>query len=293
MAAVQSAACNIVDLMPVYWRSIDTSDAAPRLRASLVDAYPDLYNDDYVKLPPGALWTARVTSEQAYARAHRAGIAAADRYLAAHARPFMRQFRATFADFKCDFKFYIAPSFGQMDGSAAFVNGENRIIFAPDVISRYHDLHDLKVLIDHETFHVYHHQVTGEFGAFSEAVPTILEALWSEGLATFASWRMNPGVSLDAALLQPGIPQAAKPHLDAIARDLLEHLDENDEATFLRYFVGGKQPPGYPPRAGYYVGTLLAERLSAQFTLQQLAHLNGTNLRTAVRSTLERLAHES
>ena len=56
-----------------------------------------------------------------------------------------------------------------MDGSAATVNGQHRIIFAPDVIPRYHKLKELKVLIDHETFHIYHHQSTGVFGADEEA----------------------------------------------------------------------------------------------------------------------------
>ena len=36
---------------------------------------------------------------------------------------------------------------------------------------------------------------------------------------------MNPAVSLDAALLQPGIPEGAKPHLADISKDLLAHLD--------------------------------------------------------------------
>jgi hypothetical protein len=101
------------------------------------------------------------------------------------------------------------------------------------------------------------------YGASAEAVPTTLEALWSEGLATFVSWRMNPGVSLDIALLQPGIPEGANPHLADIAKDLLAHLDDKDEATYRHYFVGGGQEPGYPPRAGYFVGTLVAQNLSA------------------------------
>lgn len=55
-------------------------------------------------------------------------------------------------------------------------------------------------------------------------MPTIEAALWGEGLVTFASWRMNPNVSLDVALFQPGIPEMAKPHLCEIAQALLDHL---------------------------------------------------------------------
>ena len=287
-AAEAGTGCKVVNLMPAFWRSLAKSDASAQIRATLIAPYPDLYNDNYVNLPSGAKWDAAVARERTYVETHREEVTAAESYLSAHAQPLMAQFQRTFPDYKCDFTFYIAPSFGQMDGSAAFVNGQHRIIFAPDVIPRYHQLSELKVLIDHETFHIYHHQATGVYGASAEAVPTILEALWGEGLATFVSWRMNPEVSLDTALLQPGIPEAANPHLADIAKGLLAHLDDKDEPTFLHYFVAGKQPEGYPPRAGYFMGALIAQDLSARYTLPQLAHLNGRELHTSVTKALEK-----
>jgi hypothetical protein len=287
-AAEAGTGCKVVNLMPAFWRSWETSDAAARIRATLIVPYPDLYNDNYVNLPAGAKWDAAVVRERTYVEAHREEVTAAESYLSAHVQPLMAQFQQTFPDYKCNFTFYIAPSFGQMDGSAAFVNGRHRIIFAPDVIPRYHQLSELKVLIDHETFHIYHHQATGVYGASAEAVPTILEALWGEGLATFVSWRMNPEVSLDTALLQPGIPEAANPHRADIAKDLLAHLDDKDEPTFVHYFVAGKQPEGYPPRAGYFMGALIAQDLSARYTLPQLAHLNGSDLHASVTKALEK-----
>jgi len=288
-AAEAGTGCKVVNLMPAFWRSLETSSAAVQIRATLIVPHPDLYNDNYVNLPSGAKWDAAVAHERAYVEAHREEVTAAESYLSAHAQPLMAQFQQTFPDFKCDFTFYIAPSFGQMDGSAAFVNRRHRIIFAPDVIPRYHQLSELKVLIDHETFHIYHHQATGVYGASAEAVPTILEALWGEGLATFVSWRMNPVVSLDTALLQPGIPEAVNPHLADIAKGLLAHLDDKDEPTFLRYFVAGKQSEGYPPRAGYFMGALIAQDLSARYTLPQLAHLGGPELHASVTEALEKL----
>jgi hypothetical protein len=285
--------CKVVDLMPVFWESLQSSDAAARLRATLVAPYPDLYNENYVNLPSGSKWDATVARARSYAEAHRKEVAAAESYLFERAQPLMAQFRQTFPDFRCDFTFYIAPSFGLMDGSAAFVNGQHRIIFAPDVIPRFHGLSELKVLIDHETFHIYHHQATGRYGASDQAVPTILEALWSEGLATFVSWRMNPGFGLDVALLQPGIAEGARPRRASIAKDLLVHLDDRDQTTFDRYFVSGRQLPGHPPRGGYYVGTLIAQELAARYTLPQLAHLNGSGLRALVAAALQKMAGTS
>jgi hypothetical protein len=285
-----AARCAVVDLMPEYWRALDSSDAGNRVQTTLIEPHPDVYNDTLVKLPTGEKWAEQFAHERAYAETHRKEVIAAEDYLSAHVEPIMDQFQKTFPDYRCDYTFYIAPSFGRMDGAAMLVNEHNVIIFAPDVIPRYHKLSNLKVLIDHETFHVYHRQATGVYGTSAEAVPTILEALWSEGLATFVSWRMNPEVDLDTALLQPGIPEAAKPHLAEIAKDLLAHLDEKDGATFGRYFVAGRQAEGRPPRAGYYLGALVAQALAMRYTLAQLAHLDGPALHSAVIAELTRIA---
>ncbi|HEY6482035.1 MAG TPA: hypothetical protein VIY54_00755 [Steroidobacteraceae bacterium] len=282
--------CKVIDLMPEFWRSLASADSAARMRATLIDRYPQLYNEQYVSVPAGAKWAELLARDRTYSEAHRTEVDLAEHYLQKNVTPIMQNFARWFADYRCDFTFYIAPSFGRMDGSAAFIQGEHRIIFAPDVIPRYHRVADLKVLIDHETFHVYHHQVTGTYGASAAAVPTILQALWSEGLATFVSWRMNPGVSLDTALLQPGIPAGARPHLPEIARALLARLDDADEPLYARYFEAGKQPAGYPPRAGYYVGVLIVQALSSRYTLAQLAHLHGPALRAEVVARLEKMA---
>jgi hypothetical protein len=281
--------CQVVDLMPQFWKALDGQDAAAKLRATVVDQYPDLYNDDYVSVPLGAKWEELVRRDRAYVDGHRSEVQEAEGYLTAHVRQYMDAFRGTFPDYRCDFVFYIAPSFGRMDGAAGFVKGQHRIVFAPDVIPRYHKLSQLKVLIDHETFHIYHHQATSVFGASADAVPPTEEALWGEGLATFVSWRMNPGVSLDIALLQPGIPEGASPHLAAIARDLLQHLQEKDEATYNHYFVASRQPEGYPPRAGYYVGFLIAQKLALRYTLPELAKLKGRQLTDVITQELREL----
>jgi hypothetical protein len=191
--------CTVVDLMPAFWQALAGNDPAAQMRTTVIDPHPDLYNDKYVRLPTTADWENKLSGERTYDEAHRQEVTAAEQYLSANVPGYMQEFRRTFPDYRCDFTFYIAPSFGNMDGSAATVNGQHRIIFAPDVIPRYHKLNELKVLIDHETFHIYHHQATGVFGADEEAIPTIEAALWSEGLATFVSWRMNSGVSLEKA----------------------------------------------------------------------------------------------
>jgi len=279
--------------MPAFWDALAAKDPAAQMRAAVIDPHPDLYNDNYVRIPSGQKWDDELARERTYVDAHRTEVTAAEQYLTENVPRYMQEFRETFPDYRCDFTFYVAPSFGHMDGSAATVNGKHRIIFAPDVIPRLHKLDELKVLIDHETFHIYHHQASGVFGAEEQAVPTIEAALWSEGLATLVSWRMNPSVTLDIALLQPGIPEGAREHMTAIAAELLTHLDERNESTYSHYFEGSHPPDGFPPRAGYYVGFLIAQDLSNRYNLGQLAHLKGSALHDAIVLGLQRLQGHS
>ena len=287
-AASAATTCSFVDLMPAFWRALGAADGAAQMRATMVDPHPDLYNELLITVPPGEDWAGTFSNEKTYDDAHRTEVRAVEKYLVTNTPKYMAQFERTFADYRCDFTFYIAPSFGNLDGSAATVGGKYLIVFAPDFIPRIHALSDLKILIDHETFHVYHHQATGVFGA-AEQLPTIEEALWSEGLATFVSWRMNPRVSLDIALMQPGLPAAAQSHLQSMVAELRQHLGEKDEATYGRFFQGGNAPEGCPSRSGYYIGFLIAQDLSKRYSLQQLAHLKGAVLHEAIVAELDRI----
>lgn len=285
--------CTVANLMPAFWQALADKDPAAQMRTAVINPHPDLYNDKFVRLPTGAQWEVELSHDKTYVEAHRAEVTAAEQHLAANVPLYMQAFRQTFPDYRCDFTFFIAPSFGNLDGAAGLVNGQFRIIFAPDVIPRLHKLDVLKVLIDHETFHIYHRQASGVFGVAEEAIPTIEVGLWSEGLATLVSWRMNPAVSLDVALLQPGIPEGARAHMTAIAAELLAHLEETDEPTYARFFEGGQPTGGYPARAGYYVGLLIAQNLAKRYTPVELAHLKGPVLHGAIVSELQQLASSS
>jgi len=290
VTAAETTSCNVVNLMPALWQSIHGPRAAKEVRKAVVDPNSALYNADFVSLPTGAKWEEEVKREQAYVKSNRKDIEAVEKYLSAYVQPYMTAFKETFPDYQCDYTFYIAPSFGRMDGSAASVDGRHVVIFAPDVIPKYHKVSELKVLIDHETFHIYHHQSTGVYGASEEVLPTIEEALWGEGLATFVSAKMNPDASMDTVMLQPGIPEGAKPYLADIAKELLTHLDEKDKPTYAAYFMAGSPPKGYPPRAGYYVGLLIAQSLAERYSLPELAHLKGPELHELLVSQLKQLA---
>ena len=117
LGAVAGAAdreCDVVNLMPPFWAAIDEPDAAARLRVSVMGPHPDLYNESYVALPLGERWANEVTRERTYVSANRAAIESVEAYLSGNVPRFMRDFGRQFPDYRCDYTFYIAPSYGRM-----------------------------------------------------------------------------------------------------------------------------------------------------------------------------------
>ena len=60
MSVSAGTSCQVTNLMPDYWRAMAQPNAAAQLRATLVVAHSDLYNDNYVKLPVDDKWEALV-----------------------------------------------------------------------------------------------------------------------------------------------------------------------------------------------------------------------------------------
>lgn len=118
LPASAAANCIVVDLMPPFWQAMAGKDPAAQMHAAVIDPHQDLYNDNYVRLPTGAEWESKLAHEKTYVDAHRPEVTAAEGYLAVNVPRYMQEFRQTFPDYRCEFTFYIAPSFGLMDGSA-------------------------------------------------------------------------------------------------------------------------------------------------------------------------------
>ena len=205
----------------------------------------------------------------------------ADRF--AHALP----------DFRCDFVVYVAPTFGRMDGAGRVVNGKPALVLGPDVIAGYQTPGQLPVFLAHELFHRYHFAAAGFSDDLAER-DLLWRAMWAEGLATYASARLNPDRPLaDAMLLPRDLAERAAPWVPTMARELSVQLDKVDAATFARFFEGGNasaRERGWPVRSGYYLGYLVAERLAQRYSLPELAHLQGPVLRREIGEVLAGLA---
>jgi uncharacterized protein YjaZ len=114
--------------------------------------------------------------------------------------------------------------------------------------------------------------------------------LWNEGLASYVSWQLNPTLTAPEIFWNPRDLEAQlQPKLTAAARRLLADLDGHD--AYGRWFMGGENPPGLPPRSGYYLGYLLAKQLD-RGDLSALARLPPNRVAVEARTFLESLAEK-
>jgi hypothetical protein len=293
---VHATGCEIIDAYSaVASTAAATAGATPEeeLRAyheQVIDRFPGLYAVPVLGLKPGPYQEAGIHAALKGAREDntrdqllvqlRAAIEDASKAF------------AVFPDFRCDFPVYLTETLGQIDGAGREVDGRRSLVLGIGNIAAEQSSLPLAVLMSHEMFHRYHYQAAGYSDDLNERQP-IWQALWVEGLATYASQVLAPGTTLGDALADGELAQRAAPSLPSLASDLLLHMDETNLAVFNTYFAYGDedvQRRGLPWRSGYYVGYLVAKDLARRHTLAALAHLKGSRLHDMVAAELRRLA---
>jgi hypothetical protein len=178
------------------------------------------------------------------------------------------RFRTFFPDYRLSMPVYLVHSLGEMDGGTRDLEGHTVAIFGADVIARIHDETTIPPFLDHELFHLYHARYFPE-------CDKLWCSLWVEGLAVYVAARLNPGATDRQLLLTIPVPirTAVDPHLaEAMcsARAKLDATSTDDKAPF--FFMRASKSP-FPPRYGYYLGLLLAQKIGATMSLAQLAKL--------------------
>jgi hypothetical protein len=286
----------IVNVMPTFFNFWDATSQLPeseRVQAfftTVVGSYPDLFHQGLIA--SGALTDLGTDPD-------------AQRRVAAYLRevgpliPAMRNiadsiqnslqnyidgFISNFPDFEPATPIYFTISLLGLTAGLRIDGPDSGLYFGVDAIARVLKGDDtLKVIFDHELFHMYHHQI----------VPQVTDNraawayMWEEGLATFVSQRMSPGTTADQVLmLPPRLFELADPVLPMLARQMLDVADSIDASAYGDLFSLDKARPGMPARAGYYVGYKVAEKLASNRTPLQLARLQGSELKSAVRAAL-------
>jgi hypothetical protein len=286
----------VIDAMPTFWKFWDTTIREPddkRVRAffdTVVAGYPDLFHHGLIA--GGALTDLGAVPEaQLRVAAYLHDVSPyipAMRHMTDTIRDnFLRyagEFPSLFPDYAPTTPVYFSVSLFGYDGGFRGSGEDAGLYLGIDALARlFGTAGNLKVILQHELFHQYHHQIAPEIIDDRAA----WAYMWEEGLATYVSRRMSPGVTADQALMIPArLTELAGPHLSALARQLLDIADSTDPNDYRDLFSPDIIRAGFPARSGYYLGYRVAEQLAATRSLAQLAHLRGVELRGAVSDTL-------
>jgi hypothetical protein len=283
-AAAQAAAAT--DLMPAFWASYDAAGGTIEQRGrALIDSFfmprIEAYRAAGIGRVDFVRWLERFDPVAGAVRRLSAALPAA---WVAHAA----RFRAALPD-AAEAPVTILPSFHYFDARVRADSGRAALFLGPDTIVAVHGADpDIGILLDHESFHLYHHQVNPTL-ILPGGDPLWL-GIWKEGLAVYASGVLNPDASRLRVLLGDAALAAIDQALLArIARELPPVLGATDGATRARYLGYGYRGD-IPARSGYALGLLIAERAAAGRDLAALARLPATEAETLVRREIAALA---
>jgi len=301
--ASKGASPNVVDAMPTFWKFWDSTIQQPddvRVHAffdTVVAAYPDLFHHGLIA--SGALTDLGSVPEvqervSRYLQDVKPYIPAMRRITTDIHKNFSRfvnDFSSTFPDYAPTTPVYFTVSLFGFAGGMNLSGETTGLYFGIDELARIDGSSDnLKIVFKHELFHQYHYQIAPEISANK----AVWAYMWEEGLATYVSRQMNPGCTIDQALMIPTrLSELAKPHLRELAQRLLDNPDSTDSTTYDDLFSIDKASPGLPGNSGYYLGFRVAELLGATRSLTELAHLRDPELKHAVLDALTELRNRS
>lgn len=287
----------VVDLMPAFWsfweasRGLSLHDQQDALRTHLLLPHARVYRDALDLAPDEALtpqferWLHRYLSQLGPRIPHM-------RRLSAQVRQDVPLYRARFMtrlpDFHWRGRVFLMPSIDGFDGMTAPVEGEMALLIGIDNLAgRYGEEADLELLLYHELFHLYHAQ------HLEHGEDTVLNRLWREGLATYASGQLAGRADEGALLFDQALLAQADPIMPAVAGALLRSLSSTDPELLDTYFNAGDRTDGVPRRSGYLVGLRVAQALGRDRYLQALSRIPASSLRREIEAALSRLASGS
>lgn len=214
-----------------------------------------------------------------------------ERYLAKAAafqnllQPAMVTFRRAFPDLQSLPPLYLLHSLGEMDGGTRIFDGKTAFVFGADVLAAVHDYEDEQPFLHHELFHVYHQEYFPE-------CEQVWCSLWIEGLAVYAAQQLNPQASDSQLLLTQ--PEPIRPQVDAhrnaavcATRAMLSSSRSEDLEALFSF---RRLNDAIPPRAGYYIGYLVAQRAGIDHSLTELAQMSATAARPVLQHAVDALA---
>lgn len=173
----------------------------------------------------------------------------------------------------------LAPDFDAKSG--VLPDGTPVLALAADTLAL--EKADLRIILPHQLFHLYD---AGHAGVKNDGVmpdTRLTLPLFAEGLATYVSSVASPGSSDGQYLLlqskkmvelpRSRLPAAARDFLRVASTMTIDPAAHGISRPYAQWFEGSDKPlnPGYPNRAGYWLGLNLIRQLRRAYSLQQLA----------------------
>lgn len=190
----------------------------------------------------------------------------------------------------------LAPNFDSKSG--VLPDGTPVLALAADTLAL--ENANLRILLPHELFHLYDAEHAGVKNDGVMPNTRLTLPLFEEGLATYVSSVASPGYSDGQYLFQSDLGRLPSSRLRAAARDFLrvaESMTIDPQAhhmapQYARWFEGARTSlnPGYPNRAGYWLGLHLIRRLRRTYSLQQLSSWTPAEAEAKARGALMTMA---
>ncbi|WP_224364375.1 hypothetical protein [Hyalangium versicolor] len=295
-AEAPPATYRVVDATPAFWRyweharELDQAEQVRLFLEQVVAAYPDLYTARVLgldeKRPLREELAKRYPKYFQFVSPHFDTMSRLSKELQQKLPLYEARFRHEFPDMSYTGEVYFLNSLGAFDGATREVKGKTALLFGVEMIAAiYGPTADVEPFFDHELFHIYHKQFMDP-----GAEDTLAAALWREGLATYVAQALNPNVSERILFgLPEDMPTRARPLLPKLAAELRAKLDSQAPEEYAAFFLANAPRQDIPARSGYFVGYQVARELARTRTLAELAHLHGSQLRTALVEALRRL----
>lgn len=260
----------VIDLMPEFWRIYDAN--APV--AEKVKAFKERIVAPNAEAYADGEFAANLADDAAIAR-YLTGlkpIAPAMREVSAQLAREVPVLEASFAKALPDFQsgnitIFFMPSFHHFNAQVHDFGKGSGVFFGVDGIVEFDGAHpNVGVNVAHELFHIYHFEMHP--GVSTDAY-TLWQAMWSEGLAAYASRQLTPG-STQAQALGAQLASAPAAHVRRLACGISDHWTSRNQSVINEYIDNGAHPAGLPARGAYLIGYLAAADLGKRSTLSQL-----------------------
>jgi hypothetical protein len=195
----------------------------------------------------------------------------------------------TFSEFLPDlnknFDVYVTHSLGEMDGGTRKIGDKMYLILGIDGMVKHHKGFESEMpFFHHEFFHFYH-------GQFFPEEQVLWIALWNEGLATYASQKLNPDASIKDLILDipVGMISRIDNQLDFHWHDLNKKLESKSDADYEAYFLMSSKDKKIVPRSGYYLGYLIAMELGKSRSVPEMARLKHAEILPLMKTAISKL----